>query len=41
MVAYYDVSWCITTVRPGVGLVVRVVGLGFKGPKFKPRWLLN
>ena len=27
--------------KPGVGLVVMVVGLGFQGPEFEPRWLLN
>ena len=25
----------------GVGLVVRVAGLGFYGPEFEPRWPLN
>ena len=29
------------SVKPGVGLVVRVAGLGPQGPELQPRWLLN
>ena len=29
------------SLKPGVGFVIGVSGLGFKSPEFKPCWLLN